>query len=247
MRPSRGGDPTVSVVLPTRNGIRYLDQAVGSVLDQIFEDWQLILVDDASDPPTATRVDHWSRVDPRIRAVHLPVRRHLPGALNRGFDRASGRYWGWISDDNRYRPLALDRFVDHLDAHPRVDVIYSDYTVIDHDGREKGVGVTGLPEDLPTRNVVGPSFLFRPGVFTELGGYDESMRLAEAFGPAPAAGRTRPAPLARPRAGPACRPPPGRETQARPRPEDPPDGPAGRRGLRPRGGGVHRHGADPRQ
>jgi len=173
--------PTVSVVLPTRNGIHYLDQAVGSVLDQTFEDWELILVDDASEPPTATRVDHWSRVDPRIRAVHLPVRRHLPGALNCGFDHASGRYWGWISDDNRYRPAALERFVDVLDTHSRVDVVYSGYTVIDHDGREIGVSAARPPEDLPTRNVVGPSFLFRPGVFAELGGYDESMRLAEDY------------------------------------------------------------------
>ena len=74
--------PAISIVLPTHNGSRYLDQSIKSVLDQSFSDWELIVVNDASTDNTRDLVDCWAARDPRVRAIHLSQNRKLPGALN---------------------------------------------------------------------------------------------------------------------------------------------------------------------
>jgi len=99
--------PTVSAVLPTRNGSRYIDRAIESVVEQTFADWELIVVDDASTDDTAAKIDAWARRDERIRSVHLEENRKLPGALNEGFRLAKGDYLTWTSDDNWYAPEAF--------------------------------------------------------------------------------------------------------------------------------------------
>jgi len=103
------GAPAISVVLPTHNGSRFIDQAIDSIVRQTYQDWELIVVDDASTDDTPTRIDWWPRQDDRIRVVHLERNRTLPGALNEGFSRARGEYHTWTSDDNWYHPDALAR------------------------------------------------------------------------------------------------------------------------------------------
>ena len=63
--------PSISVVLPTHNGAKFLDQAIGSVVAQSWEDWELLVVNDASTDATAQKIEAWAEKDERIRAVHL--------------------------------------------------------------------------------------------------------------------------------------------------------------------------------
>ena len=72
--------PVVSVVLPTHNGRRYIRQSIDSVLAQTLNDFELIVVDDASTDDTADIVNEYS--DPRLRLVRLTRNAKLPGALN---------------------------------------------------------------------------------------------------------------------------------------------------------------------
>lgn len=171
----------VSIVLPTYNGARYLDEAIESCLDQTYRNWELILVDDASTDETPAVIAKYLRLDSRIRSLRHEHNRKLPAALNTGFAAARGEYLTWTSDDNRYRPHALATLVSFLEARPDVDVVYSDYTVIDEAGSPlRAVQVEG-PEVLPFRNSIGACFLYRAAVAQKVGPYAEDLFRAEDY------------------------------------------------------------------
>jgi glycosyltransferase involved in cell wall biosynthesis len=173
--------PLVSIVLPTYNGSRYLRQSVASCLAQTYEDFELIVVDDASTDRTPTIIAELAAADGRIRTVRNEPNRKLPASLNVGFGRARGDYLTWTSDDNLYRPHALAAMVAALEAEAAVDMVYTDVTLIDEAGNPIGSLEAGPPEDFGRRNVVGACFLYRRAVSETLGGYAEDLFLAEDY------------------------------------------------------------------
>jgi glycosyltransferase involved in cell wall biosynthesis len=173
--------PLVSIVLPTYNGSRYLEQAIQSCRAQTYTNWELIVVDDASTDSTPEIVARLSKQEPRIRYVRHDENRKLPAALNTGFRNATGEYFTWTSDDNRYRPDALRAMVDVLEAHPEQDLVYADYSVIDANDQPVREVLLKGPEWLLKDNYVGACFLFRRKVFEALSGYDERLFLAEDY------------------------------------------------------------------
>lgn len=173
--------PAVSIVLPCHDGERYLREALDSCVAQTFESWELIAVDDGSHDATPRIFAEYARLDGRIRVVTNREAIGLPAALNAGFAGARGRYFSWISDDNRYRPDALARLVAVLESDPGVAVVYSDYSVIDDDGHEIERRQALPMERLAIVNCVGASFLYRRAVHEALGGFDPSKPLVEDY------------------------------------------------------------------
>jgi len=173
--------PLVSIVLPTYNGARYLAQSIQSCLNQTYQHWELILVDDASTDHTSQVIaDHVAR-DSRIWSVRHDTNRKLPAALNTGFAIAKGDYLTWTSDDNLYRPNALAEMVAFLFQHTEADAVYTDYSEIDETGEIiRTIGVPNPPE-LAYRAFHIPCFLFRRQVYETTGSYDEDLFLAEDY------------------------------------------------------------------
>jgi glycosyltransferase involved in cell wall biosynthesis len=173
---------TISIVLPTYNGASgYLDQSIQSCLKQDYSDWELIIVDDASTDNTRELVSRYVDEEPRIRCIGHSVNRKLPAALNTGFENATGQYHTWTSDDNYYKPNALGELVTYLEQHRDIDVVYTDYTLVDQDGAVVEVKRICDVDELLQNSCIGPSFLCRSFVFTELGGYSDEFFLAEDY------------------------------------------------------------------
>jgi glycosyltransferase involved in cell wall biosynthesis len=173
--------PAISIVLPTFNGSRYLEQSVESCLNQSLADWELFIVDDASTDDTPRIAAGFAARDDRIHLIRHEKNRKLPGALNTGFAAARGRYLTWTSDDNLYTPNALETMRDALERHPESDLVYADYATIDEVGNLMERVSAGEPPGLVSGNVVGPCFLYRARVQFELKGYDETLFLAEDY------------------------------------------------------------------
>ena len=173
--------PRVSIILPTHNGARFLPSSVQSCIEQTYQDWELIIVDDASTDETPREIEKLLKSEPRIRSFRHETNRKLPGALNTGFSRARGAYLTWTSDDNRYRPSALARMAEFLDARPEVDVVYTNHALIDERGEVVGYRAAGPTRRLVFGNVIGPCFLFRRAVYEKLGDYAEDLYLAEDY------------------------------------------------------------------
>lgn len=175
--------PLVSIVLPTYNGARYIGEAIDSCLGQTYQNLELIIVDDGSTDGTVDAATQYLGRDGRVRLLRHERNRSLPAALNTGFATAAGCYLTWISDDNTFRREAIAEMVGYLEAHPDVDVVYTDCTLTDVEGRPYARMDAGEPDRLWSTdfNCVGPCFLYRRQVQEALGGYAEDTFLVEDY------------------------------------------------------------------
>jgi glycosyltransferase involved in cell wall biosynthesis len=103
------GRPLITVVIPTRNRLKYLLEAVGSVQQQSYENWECIVVDDASTDGTADRVR--AMVDGRIRLLVLRHHHERSGARNAGLAQSTGSYVLFLDDDDMLTKQALRRLL----------------------------------------------------------------------------------------------------------------------------------------
>jgi len=172
-------EPLISIVLPTYNGSRYLEESIQSCLDQTYENWELILVDDCSNDSTPVICAKFAARDARIHTIRNQVNCMVPASLNAGFAAARGKLFTWTSDDNLYRPHALKVMSEFLVTHPKVDLVYSDLSHIDERGQVTNRYVAEEPSGLPAKCVVQASFMYRRHVHEALGGYDESTSYAQ--------------------------------------------------------------------
>lgn len=130
--------PLVSVIVPNYNHARYLKQRLDSVFGQTLQDFEVILLDDAS-------TDHSVKVLERYRQdrrVQLILNRENTGNTFRQWDRglalAKGKYL-WIAEsDDAAEPRLLETLVGHLERNPRLAVAYCQAVVLDGDGKKLG-------------------------------------------------------------------------------------------------------------
>jgi glycosyltransferase involved in cell wall biosynthesis len=141
--------PAVSIGLPVYNGEEYIRVAIDSVLSQTFDDFELIISDNASSDATEAICQDCARSDPRVRYMrqseNLGALRNFKLVAN----EASGTYFTWLAHDDRLKPDYLDVMIKYLRRHPQVVVVLSDFSVTDHDDKVIGqVVVHQIREDI---------------------------------------------------------------------------------------------------
>lgn len=171
----------ISIVLPVHNGEKYISQAIESVLQQSYENWELIIVNDCSIDGTSRIINDYEKKDTRIRVYNNDKNLKLPATLNVGFSYAKGDYFTWTSDDNILLPQFLEVLNRYLNDNEQVDFVYSDYIGIDSEGNELGVRHMLEPENMIYQNSVGASFLYRRKIYDEIGGYSPEWFLVEDY------------------------------------------------------------------
>ncbi len=122
----------VSVCVPTFNGAPYVGEAIRSVLEQTFEDFELIVVDDGSSDGTLDVVRAFR--DRRLRLVRNEARLGLVGNWNRCLDLARGRHVAVFHQDDVMAPENLRAKVRLLETHPSIGLVHSDVVRIDAHG-----------------------------------------------------------------------------------------------------------------
>ena len=125
--------PLISVIVPVYNSDRhFLEQAIESVIEQIYPNWELCLADDCSTKPHVKSVlDKYSQQDERIKVVYLSQNVHISQASNSALELASGEYIALLDHDDLLAPHALAEVVELLDRHPEADFIYTDEDKVD--------------------------------------------------------------------------------------------------------------------
>jgi glycosyltransferase involved in cell wall biosynthesis len=172
--------PLVSIVLPVYNGERYLRLAIDSILDQEYENLELIIVDDASTDSTPSIVREYKDKDKRIVSIINSSNLKLPGSLNIGFEKAKGAWHTWTSDDNilhsNYLSELLKRAIEE-----NSDFLYSDYEVIDENGQFLRLARMENANNLYRGNCVGACFIYKAEIFITVGKYDETKFMYEDY------------------------------------------------------------------
>lgn len=172
-------DLVVSIALPTYNGVKYIDQAIQSCIDQTYIHWELIIVDDASTDNTGDIAKKWAETDPRIRYIRHETNKNLPSALNTAIANMTGDYFTWVSDDDLFRPRALEEMINFLENNPEFDLVFTDYSEISPVGEIIRRITVGDPNDLGIHNMIGVCHLRRKKVLDTVGGYSEDVFLVE--------------------------------------------------------------------
>ncbi len=113
--------PTISVVLPTRNRLDYLRSAIGSVLDQVYTRWQLVIVDDGGADGTPDYLPTLD--DDRIQVVRTEGV-GASAARNVGVANATGEWVAFLDDDNVMHPVWLRAIAEHVGRHAVVQAVY---------------------------------------------------------------------------------------------------------------------------
>lgn len=173
----------VSIVLPVYNGEKYIRESIDSVLHQTYQNWELLILDDCSTDATARIAMEYAGKDPRILYHRNEKNLRLPRNLNRGFSLAKGVYLTWTSDDNRYKPKAIETMVRALEQNRGSGFAFASCRIIDAEGREIEYIMVGdhSKKRVVGSNGVGACFLYTRAVYEAVGEYDPDYALVEDF------------------------------------------------------------------
>ena len=175
-------EPLVSIILPVYNGERFLGISIESCLKQTYKNWELLIIDDGSSDRSEEIARDYSRKDSRIRYYRNPENLKLPKTLNRGFSLAKGEYLTWTSDDNYYRPEAIEKMVSAL-RKTGAGFTFTACSIVDENGVT--VSVNRAPKDyhhaIWDYDFVGACFLYTREVYETIGDYDPDMFLCEDY------------------------------------------------------------------
>ncbi|MGA7932204.1 MAG: glycosyltransferase family 2 protein [Kovacikia sp.] len=128
--------PRVSIGLAVYNGENYIRDAIDSILAQTFQDFELIISDNASTDKTQEICQSYAAQDQRIRYYRNPY--NLGGQVNQNctMELAQGEYFKLAAHDDLIAPRFLEKCVEILDDHPEVVLCYPKTQLIDQDGKE---------------------------------------------------------------------------------------------------------------
>lgn len=165
----------VSIVLPTKDRPRELARAVRTVLAQTHEDWELLVVDDASEPAAAIGVN-----DPRIHVHRHDTPRGVSAARNMALASARGEWVALLDDDDLWAPEKLERQLACAE-HTGAELIYTSTLLVDARGRVRRANPVhpsdNLARDLCRFNAVGEpsSVLVRRAALEEADGFSPDL------------------------------------------------------------------------
>lgn len=128
--------PFVSVIMPAYNAERFLEEAVRSVMNQTFQDWELLILDDCATDGTYALAERLAAEDDRITLYKNEQNMGVARTRNRGFDLCRGQYVALLDSDDVWHPQKLEKQV-LLAKQTSADVIYCSYGMIDEQGKKK--------------------------------------------------------------------------------------------------------------
>jgi glycosyltransferase involved in cell wall biosynthesis len=125
-------NPAISVILPVFNGEAYLREAIDSILNQSFRDFELLIINDGSTDCSQEIINSYQ--DARIELIHNPINLGLVGALNAGIDKARGKYLARQDQDDISEPNRLQlQFARMEQGH--IDLCGTRWSTMQPDGK----------------------------------------------------------------------------------------------------------------
>lgn len=178
--------PVVSVILPTYQRAHTLGRALASVLAQTFQDYELLVIDDASTDDTVDVIARFD--DPRLRYLRQDTNRGVAAARNRGLAEARGEFVAFLDSDDEWLPRKLARQLEVFEQHGvEVGLVSTGIEVVDAEGATRCLAPTqsgDIQAALLLDNVVyggGSSVMLRRGVVERAGTFDETLHALEDY------------------------------------------------------------------
>ena len=127
--------PLVSIITPSFNQARFLEETINSVLEQDYSNIEYIIVDGGSSDGSLEIIQRYT--DRLAWWISEPDQGQTD-AINKGFAQAKGEILAWINSDDTYLPHAISEVVAYLGANPEIGMVYGDTSLINKEGQVMG-------------------------------------------------------------------------------------------------------------
>lgn len=177
--------PQMSVIIPVRDGERWVAEAIGSVLAQTLADFELLVIDDGSADRTPEILAEFAARDRRL-IVHRQQREGLVAALNRGLEQAAAPLIARLDADDIALPDRFRRQSEYMKAHPEVVLLGGWATIIHENGDRRGKDMRPEPSRLHSTLMrkspfIHPTVVFRREAARKVGGYRAAFEAGEDY------------------------------------------------------------------
>ena len=147
-------NPEISVVMPVYNGELFIKEAMESILNQTYNDFEFLIVYDESTDGTLSIIQEFQEQDARVVLINGD-KEGISGALNKGIKEAKGKYIARMDADDISLPIRFEKQISHM-QNLELDICGGHSLLIDSDGTINGIGVMPRSHDL-----CGLSLMFR--------------------------------------------------------------------------------------
>ncbi len=175
--------PLISIILPVYNPeIRWLREAIDSVIKQIYPNWELCIADDASPNHEVHRLlDEYQNSIENVKIVYRESNGHISEASNSALQLATGEFVALLDHDDLLAPHALARIVDCLNEYPDSVLIYSDEDKVDENGERSQPHFKSdwNPDLLIGQNFISHLGVYRRSCVAEIGGFRKGFEGAQ--------------------------------------------------------------------
>lgn len=140
---SEQGVGLVSIITPTYNCGKFIEETIKSVQAQTYNYWEMIIVDDCSSDDTRAIVERFSQKDSRIKYYCLPTNSGAAIARNTALRMAIGKWIAFLDSDDLWLPDKLEKQLRFM-VNNKYDFSYHEYSEISESGKNLGVFISGL-------------------------------------------------------------------------------------------------------
>ena len=171
--------PLVSIITPSYNQAKFLEETILSVLNQDYPQIEYIIVDGGSSDGSVDIIRSYAE---RLGWWVSERDKGQTDAINKGFARAKGEILAWINSDDTYLPGAVSEAVAFLQAHPEIGMVYGDANLIDETGNVLGPFPARQTDYRRLRqgyvHIPQQSSFFRASLWKQVGPLDSSFYFA---------------------------------------------------------------------
>jgi len=141
----------ISVIIPTYNRVNNLKVAIESVLNQTYNNIEIIIVDDNSTDNTIKTLN--SLDIPNLRIINNKVNRGAPSCRNTGIKYSRGAYIAFLDDDDIWYTEKIEKQLNHLIQNPQIDCVFCEYKYVLQ-------GQSFYPDIINYKNTLSKTILF---------------------------------------------------------------------------------------
>jgi len=131
----------VTIITPSYKSEKFISQTIESVLSQTYQNWEMIIVDDASPDNSNNIIEKYCQKDARIKLIKIEINSNPAVARNRAIKEAKGRYIAFLDADDLWKSKKLEKQLIFMREND-LAFTYSSYDLIDEDGRSLGTFTT---------------------------------------------------------------------------------------------------------
>ena len=131
----------VSIITPSYNSKQFISETIQSVLNQTFQNWEMIIVDDMSIDNSNSIIEEYIKKDFRIKLIKLEENSGPAIARNRAIEESNGRYIAFLDADDIWEPFKLEKQIQFMQEN-NLALSYASYYLIDEKGNQLGTFIT---------------------------------------------------------------------------------------------------------